>query len=75
MMSGMNTKRVDLAKRIRDACKRSGLSGYMLAKRSGLAVSIIQEFLSGRDIRLATASKLCDVLNLDLIERKGGGDA
>lgn len=63
----MKHKRTDLAEQLRRAWRESGLSRYMLAKRSGVGYSIIHRFAAGeRDLKLQTASKLCDVLGLEL---------
>ena len=64
-------KNTDLAERIRNAAKASGLSRFELAKRAGVSYSIVHRFMLGeRDIRLSTASKLCNVLGLDLAGRR-----
>lgn len=60
----------DLETTLRDAAKASGLSLYALSKRSGLRVSVVQQFMTGGDIRLRTASKLCAVLGLDLLPKR-----
>ena len=57
----------DLEAVIRDAINRSELTGYALAQKSGVDAGIISRFLSGeRELRLGTASKLCEVLGLKL---------
>lgn len=66
----MKTKTVDLEGTLRQAARNSGLSTYKLAKKAGLAVSIVQQFITGGDLRLRTASKIAAVLGLDLLPRK-----
>jgi ribosome-binding protein aMBF1 (putative translation factor) len=64
-----------LEKRIRTAIKKSGLSIYKLAKKSGVSQPVLCRFMNGkRGITLATASKLVDTLGLKLIlgKKKGG---
>ena len=60
-------KRQPLPKRLRAAIKQTGKSIYQVAKDSGVAHPVILRFLSGeRDIRLETAEKLAQSLNLEL---------
>lgn len=67
-------KSVNLEKTLRDAARKSGLSVYALAKRAGLPVTTVQQFMGGRGMQLRTASRLCDVLALNLVpsKRKAG---
>ncbi len=58
---------VDLGDQLRAAFVESGMSRFELAKRSGVPYSGIHRFIGGdRDLTLATASKLADVLGLEL---------
>ena len=57
---------------IGDALKRSirgsDMTMYEIAKRAGVSQIVISRFLSGeRDIRVATADKLAEVLGLKLV--------
>ena len=59
--------RTDLAKQLRAAFVKSGLSRFALSKRSGVSYSVVHRFVAGdRDIKMETASRLCDVLGLEL---------
>jgi len=46
---------------LKEAIERSGLTGYALAKRTGVAQSTISKFLSGEQMNLTieTLAKLC----------------
>ena len=53
---------------IRDRVKAEGWSAYSLALASGVDSSVILRFLAGeRDVRLATAQKLCAAIGLALM--------
>jgi len=67
------TKQADLAADIRAAFADSGLSRFELARRSGVPYSGVHRFIAGkRDVGLETASKLCDVLGLELKPKRDG---
>lgn len=58
--------------RIREAIASSGLSINRLAKDSGISQPILCRFVNGqRTMTLATASKLIEVLGLELRPIKG----
>lgn len=53
---------------LKRAIEKSSLSVYEIAKRAHVSQIMISRFLSGeRDIRMATADKLANVLNLKLL--------
>jgi transcriptional regulator with XRE-family HTH domain len=57
---------------IKARIKTLGLSAYAVGKQSGINAVVIQRFLNGeRGINLATADKLCQALDLVLVERPG----
>jgi len=63
----------NLEKQLRSAVKDSGLTTYRLAKDSGVSQPVLSRFLNGkRGITLATASKLANVLGLELRPPKEG---
>jgi hypothetical protein len=64
----------NLADAIRRAMRRDGRTVYAFARDTALAVSGVQDFMTGRDLRLSSASKLCKVLGLELrpTKRKKG---
>lgn len=66
----MSTKRkhkTDLAADIRRAIKERGLSAYRVAMDSGIDRSVAVRFINGeRGLTLDTASKVCDMLGLEL---------
>ena len=63
----MKHKRTDLAGQLRQAFRESGLSRFAWAKLSGVGYSVVHRFVAGeRDLKLETASKLAEVLRLDL---------
>ena len=60
-----------LEKRLREAIRRSGLTGYRLAKDSGVPQPVLSRFINGRrGITLTTASKLAVALGLELKPRR-----
>ncbi|MBE7197457.1 MAG: hypothetical protein INR70_06615 [Parafilimonas terrae] len=62
-----------LANQLRDAAERARLTAHAIAKGSGLDIRAAQRFLDGsKDLTLASASKLAELLGLHLAERKRG---
>ena len=60
-------ERVNLAEQIRSAFEWSGITRFELSKRSSVSYGIVHRFIGQeRNIKLDTASKLCDVLGLEL---------
>ncbi|HVP12719.1 MAG TPA: helix-turn-helix domain-containing protein [Phycisphaerae bacterium] len=58
---------MNLEKTLRDAMKADGRTVYAFARDSGLRVSLVQRFYkNGGGLTLASASKLCGLLGLDL---------
>lgn len=52
---------------IRAEIQRQGRTAYQLREETGVEASVISRFLNGeRDLRLATANKLCEALKLEL---------
>jgi len=67
----MSKKSTDLADQIRREIKRQRISGYRLAKESGVSQGVVCRFMNGkRDIGLSTASKLVKTLRLELVTKK-----
>lgn len=66
----MKEKPIDLAGEIRKAMKRDGRTVYAFARDTGLPVSGVQRFTKGGGMNLDSASKLCDILGLELRQRK-----
>jgi len=60
-------KETCLEKELRKAIADSGYSGYRLAKESDVPQGVLSRFINGkRTITLATASKLAEILGLEL---------
>jgi len=60
-----------MSERLQAAIESDGRTFYRLGKEAGVSPEVIYRFVAGeRDIRLATASKLVDVLGLELSSRK-----
>jgi len=56
-----------LSEALRAAIRKSGKTVYQIGKEADVAPIVIARFLSGeRDIRMATADRLADVLGLTL---------
>ena len=50
-----------------DAIQKSGLNRFQLAKHAGLPYAVVHGLVSGgRDVTLASAERLCEVLGLEL---------
>lgn len=56
----------ELADQLREAIRRSGLSQYEIARRSGVAEPRISVFMNGGDMRLTNAGKIARLLGLKL---------
>ena len=57
----------DLGEQLRAAFVESGITRFAWAKRAGVSYAIAHRFAAAdRDITLTTASKLADVLGLEL---------
>lgn len=51
---------------LREAILADGRSAYELAKTAAIETDIVYRFMAGKDIRLATAAKLAEVVGLTL---------
>jgi plasmid maintenance system antidote protein VapI len=61
-----------LVETLREAIRRSGRTHYELAQASGITPAQLDRFVAGeRDLKLATAAKVTDALELEL-RPKGG---
>ena len=64
-------KATDLVGQLKTEISNSGLTSYMIGKRSNTAPIVIDRFMSGeRSLRLDTAARLCEVLGLELRPKK-----
>jgi hypothetical protein len=62
-----------LSASLREAIRDSGVSPYQIARHAQLSQIVVYRFLSGeRDIRLATADRLAEVLGLELCRASPG---
>lgn len=59
----------ELADKLRDAIRKSGLSANALAAETDVPQQTISRFLLGADMKLSTASKIAAYLKLDLKPR------
>ena len=67
----MKKKQTNLEDTLRAAIERSGLSVYRIAKDAGVSQPALCLFVNGkRGLTLATASKVMDVLGLEIVETK-----
>ncbi len=60
----------EMAAKLREAIRKSGLSALALSKVTGVSQPTITEFLRGADMKLDTAQKLATYLGLELTETK-----
>lgn len=62
----------DIVQVIKSRIRKSKMTNYEIAKKSGVDTSVVARFMSGqRDINLATASKLAGVFDLQLQKPSG----
>ncbi len=62
---------MNLVESLRRAIVRSGLTHYRIAQDAGITPPMIDRFVRGeRDLRLETASKIAEVLGLNLVENE-----
>lgn len=72
IIAEMRRKQTDLGKQLREAFRSSGMSMFALSKQSGVPYSGIHRFINAdRDLTLSTASKVADVLGLELRQVDG----
>ena len=56
-----------IVEQLKAAVRKTGETPYAVAKRAGITPEMLSRFMHGeRDIRLATAAKICAALNLEL---------
>jgi plasmid maintenance system antidote protein VapI len=75
MLVGMTRKKppTDLDEQLRAAFVESGLSRFAWANKAGVPYAAVFHFAGGdRTVTLRTASKLCDVLGLELRAKRDG---
>ena len=60
------SREIDLAERLRKAIDRAGISQYQISKLTGVPQSVVSEFLSGGDLRLATFSRIASLMGFEL---------
>ena len=71
----MGKKRNTITEGIRRAIEESGLSRYAIAKASGVSEAALSRFMSGkRGLTTATLDRLADVLELEVVARRGRSD-
>ena len=64
---------VDLRQQLRDAMERSGLTRKRIADKTGLSYSMIHGLAEGtRDVRLDSASRIAELLGLELRPTRRG---
>lgn len=72
-MEQMSKRKTDLAKALRTAFNASGMSRFELSRRCGVSYSVIHRFIAEeRDLTLRTASRLSNVLGLELKPKRKG---
>lgn len=59
----------ELADKLRDAIRKSGLSANEIAKRSGVPQTTLSRFIRGADMGIHRASKVAAFLGLELREK------
>ncbi len=52
--------------KLRHAIAQSGKTHYRLGRDSGINSTVIDRFMAGRDINLATAAKLAAAMDMEL---------
>ena len=62
---------VNLAKQLREAIRRSGLTRRQISKRSGVAYSAVHGFVGGKQtLTLESASKIANVVGVEFKPRR-----
>ena len=56
----------DFAETLRQAIRSAGLTQYQLAKVTGVPQSALSQVMTGKDLRVETFQKLCQVVGLEL---------
>ena len=65
---------MDMAETIRKAFERSGMTRNQLSVRSGVGYNAVFKFVAGKqDLTLRSASKICEVLGLKLVQASKKG--
>lgn len=59
---------MDFAETLREAIRAAGLTQYHLAKVTGIPQSALSQFMGGKDLRVGTFQKLCQVVGLELTQ-------
>lgn len=68
----MGKRRVRLSEQIRRAIRDCGLTRYAISKETGIAQETLSRFMSGeRGMSMQSLDILADLLNLDIVARKG----
>lgn len=63
-------RHVDLGAQLRQAIKRSNITRYEIAKRAELSYAVVHGFVAGTsDLRLSTASKIAEIVDVELRSR------
>jgi len=60
--------RTTIADQLREVIRSRGLSGYELARLSGVNRSVVSRFLAGADLTLGSVDQLAAALGLRLVE-------
>lgn len=63
-----NGEVMDFAETLRDSIRAAGLTQYHLAKVTGIPQSALSQFLGGKDLRVRTFQKLCQIVGLELMQ-------
>ena len=70
-MKKKQKKTVSVSQQIREAIETSELSRYRISKETGIAQSALSEFVHGnRSLSLANVDKICELINLELTQKK-----
>lgn len=68
----MTPKRRAVSEQLRQHIERSGLSTYRLGIDADIAPGLVSRFLNRqRSLSLDTVDRICDALDLELVQRKG----
>lgn len=67
----MAKKKTKLSDALRAAIEKAGVSRYQIAKETGITQSSLSRFVaSGRGLSIDAADKLCEYLDLEIVERQ-----
>jgi transcriptional regulator with XRE-family HTH domain len=74
VMNKKQKKTISVSQQLRKAIETSALTRYRISKETGIAQSTLSEFVHGnRSLSLANVDKICELIKLELTQKKQHG--